>query len=468
MRSFSINNHVKRGTAFLFALRTTNPDQRGRELALRTLMLGTLGLTSGAFLIVCVNFVTLHLNYLLPRIAIIGVAIALIIGLYALTVRGHVKFPAYSMLTFYFVAATAAVWLWGVETPIGVLLFALVVIFAGILLGARYSLYAVALVLTVQFSFVGLLHAGIASPDTSWAATPARAYDVVIFAIILGNIALVSWLFNRSIEHSLLRAQRSEKALLQQKKLLEVKVEERTRQVQLANLERIQELYRFAELGHVSVALLHDMANYLTVLSLDIEGLQKTHRNQPTSIQRVEQSVHHLNSLIKQVRKQIKGETQPISFNIADEISQVMRVLQYKADAAHVTLQWQPEPHSKALGYVGSVNHFWQIIMNLISNAIDAYSEHDAENRVVHISAQTTPGGIIINVTDFGKGIATNHYHQIFEPFYSTKKGGTGIGLAITKRMVEKDFGGSITVMSKVKHGTTFTVTLPAKSTANA
>lgn len=464
LRSTHILQRFERGAAFLVTPRSTDPNLGSRELALRTIFVGTLALTFGALIIVCTNYFLLHLDYLLTRIAIISAVAAMLLALYAMVLRQRFTLPAYSLLLVYFMAATAACWLWGVETPIGTLLFALVVIFAGILLGARYSLYAALLVIGIQLFFVALLHAGIAHPDESWASTPARFYDVVVFGIILGNIALISWLFNRSMERSLARAQRSERALLRQKELLEVTVEERTRQVQVAHLERTQELYRFAELGHMSVALLHDMANYLTVLSLDIEGLKQAQKNRSATMRRVQQSTRHLNSLVKQVRSQIQGEATVSSFNIATEIREVIKILEYKATAANVTVAWQSEPVGKALEYSGKVNYFWQVIMNLISNGIDAYNDqHGDQPKQVLIDAIHSAGQIVITVTDFGKGIPTGKHDKIFEPFYSTKKDGTGVGLAITKRMVEKDFGGTITVDSSKERGTTFTVILPSR-----
>jgi len=464
MRPIRISQTFKQGAHFLLALRSDDPDQRSRELALRTVFLGTFGLTAGALLIVCINYFALHLHYLLLRIIIIGVVALLLLSLYGMILRRRFTLPAFCLLLIYFTAATGAAWLWGVETPIGTLLFVLVVIFSGILLGARYALYAALLAVGIQGLFVVLLHKGIAHPNLAWAATPARLYDVLVFAIILSNIALVSWLFNRSMEQSLARAQHSEHALLRQKALLEVKIEERTRQVQAAQLEHMQELYRFAELGHMSLALLHDMANYLTVLSLDIEDLRQTRKNRSTVLGRVQQSTRHLNSLIKQVRNQIQGETAVAAFNVADEINQIIKILEYKASSANVHFEWEFPPTHKALAHTGSVSHFRQIMMNSISNGIDAYVGHKSSTqKVVRLSAKQNDAAIVITITDFGKGVPADHLQKIFEPFYSTKKNGTGVGLSITKHMVEKDFGGKIAVTSDKSHGTTFTITLPIR-----
>lgn len=456
---------LKRGTVALLRTRSLNADHHSREQALNVLLLGTLALIIGALIVVLSNFIFLQLNYLIPRIGVISVVLVFMALAYLLFRRGSYKLPMYSLLVLYFVAASAVLYQWGVNNPVGLLLFAFVTILAGILLGARYSLYMFLLALATLMILSVLAAGGITHPDTTWASSIADIYDVVVFGIILANIAIISWLFNRSMEQSLKRAQRSETALQRQKKLLEVKVEERTRQVQVAHLEHVQELYRFAELGHMSVALLHDMANYLVVLSLDIEDLKQARQNRSAAMQRVQQSIRHLNSLVGRVRHQINGETTVTRFNIADEIDQVIKILEYKASAAHVTVLWRSEPLRRHLHCSGSINHFWQIITNVLSNGIDAYDNDRGVERLLYVVAERVQSNIVIRIIDFGKGIPASKYEKVFEPFYSTKKTGTGIGLAIAKRMIEKDFNGTIDVTSDKKEGTVFTITLPHHGT---
>jgi len=70
------------------------------------------------------------------------------------------------------------------------------------------------------------------------------------------------------------------------------------------------------------------------------------------------------------------------------------------------------------------------------------------------------PGTVQVRVQDDGAGIAKDIARKLFEPFFSTKEGGTGLGLALTHQIV-KEHGGRLDVESEPGHGATFIVTLP-------
>ena len=74
------------------------------------------------------------------------------------------------------------------------------------------------------------------------------------------------------------------------------------------------------------------------------------------------------------------------------------------------------------------------------------------------------PVGAMIKVIDDGKGIPTESLIKIWEPFYTTKQDGVGLGLAICRRIVE-EHGGRIEVSSQISHGTTVTVSFPMADT---
>lgn len=94
---------------------------------------------------------------------------------------------------------------------------------------------------------------------------------------------------------------------------------------------------------------------------------------------------------------------------------------------------------------------------NLIKNAFDA-----TEKGYVKITSEVTPTGLQIDVIDSGKGIERKHYSEVFSPGFSTKKRGWGLGLSLTKRIIEEYHGGSIKIYrSGMDQGTVFRIELP-------
>lgn len=106
-----------------------------------------------------------------------------------------------------------------------------------------------------------------------------------------------------------------------------------------------------------------------------------------------------------------------------------------------------------------------QVVINLINNAYLHAFEGRTEGQLT-IRAERRGEQVLIQVDDNGVGIAQENLERLFEPFFSTKigKGGTGLGMAIVKNLVEKNLGGEVTVQSTVGEGTRFEIVLPLRS----
>ncbi|HCN12718.1 MAG TPA: two-component sensor histidine kinase, partial [Chryseobacterium sp.] len=99
-----------------------------------------------------------------------------------------------------------------------------------------------------------------------------------------------------------------------------------------------------------------------------------------------------------------------------------------------------------------------RIITNLVANAIQA--KHDDRENIINLDVEQRQKRIFITLTDNGKGIPEDLFDRIFEPNFTSKSGGTGLGLTMVRKMVE-DYKGEITVQSEVGKGSTFTISLP-------
>jgi signal transduction histidine kinase len=103
-----------------------------------------------------------------------------------------------------------------------------------------------------------------------------------------------------------------------------------------------------------------------------------------------------------------------------------------------------------------------QVLVNLITNAIDAMAEKKKWPRILRIkSAVREPGGVLISVADTGKGIDPKIVDRIFNPLFTTKSNGMGMGLAICRSIIE-GHDGRLQVSAGPEGGAVFQFVLPA------
>jgi len=110
--------------------------------------------------------------------------------------------------------------------------------------------------------------------------------------------------------------------------------------------------------------------------------------------------------------------------------------------------------------------HIQQVILNLLVNAMEATTASgDRDPQIVIESRPTADGFVQVSVSDQGGGIAPDLVDQLFEPFFTTKADGMGMGLAISRSIVEAH-GGRLWVAATGPSGTTFALTVPTDEAA--
>jgi signal transduction histidine kinase len=100
-----------------------------------------------------------------------------------------------------------------------------------------------------------------------------------------------------------------------------------------------------------------------------------------------------------------------------------------------------------------------QVLINLVTNSIDAMRGATNRPRKLLIRSARSPDGVLIEVQDSGPGIAPDELERIFEPFFTTKQEGLGMGLSISRSIVESHGGHIWTVPSS--QGALFAISLP-------
>lgn len=348
---------------------------------------------------------------------------------------------------------------WGFRLAQAELVFALAIVIAGVLFSASMALFAALGVSLILFAIAYLQIQGLQVPLTDWESQPLQFVDAVGYLAIFGIIGVVSWLSNRETDRSLKRARASEQALQKERDSLEVKVVNRTRELEDLQLTRLLEMQPFAEFGRIGASLVHEIANPLTAASLHLAELNRQQHSD--LVRQVQRNLHHLERYLVAARKQIKRESDLRQFSVGVELKQVVHLLTNRARNAGVRLSIGKIVNIKLYGDVVKFN---QLTANLLANAIDA-SEFIADPllKQVIVEVKSKAGQVEITITDNGAGITDQNIERLFEPFYSTKssiRSGLGIGLSLVKQYVEHDFKGTIGVVSSPRDGTVFTLQL--------
>ena len=104
-----------------------------------------------------------------------------------------------------------------------------------------------------------------------------------------------------------------------------------------------------------------------------------------------------------------------------------------------------------------------QVLINLFINALQAMRQNPANCRCIEVATHVEKDAVVLSIRDHGPGIPTERLKSIFEPFFSTKTNGLGMGLSISRRIIE-DHGGRIDVCNHAAGGAHFCITLPART----
>jgi len=226
--------------------------------------------------------------------------------------------------------------------------------------------------------------------------------------------------------------------------------------------KRLQQAEHFALLGRLAAGLSHELRNPLGAVLLHVELLQEELRDvAPASAEitqvftEIQTNLARVDALLQDYLSLVRAGA--VSLAPADLRLFVTQFAQEMtpALAAHgITLQLA------GLAPLGQVAlhqpTFRRVLLNLVHNAIDAMPQGGT------LTLQGRRQGVTVqlDVRDTGSGIPPEHYAQIFEPLYTTKPGGTGLGLYIVQEVMTAHRG-TVAVQSVVGQGTTFTLTLP-------
>ena len=241
--------------------------------------------------------------------------------------------------------------------------------------------------------------------------------------------------------------------------------------------EQLAHSAKLAQLGELTTGMAHELNQPLASISLAAENAL---RRLDEAVPRLDTVRQKLGMIVDQTGRvarlidhmRVFGRTEnmptgPVS--LRDVVDDALGILTHKLKFAGVSVRFDPEPGLPDV--LGSAIPLEQVLINLISNACDAYGEkgpHGAPDRVITIEARraaaTTGDRVMVAVRDRAGGIPPDILPRIFEPFFTTKTAahGTGLGLSISYGIIA-DMGGTLQAANGVE-GAVFTLDLPVAS----
>lgn len=240
---------------------------------------------------------------------------------------------------------------------------------------------------------------------------------------------------------------------------LEAMVEERTRELRSAQTALIQ-AEKLAALGRLSAGIAHEVNNplqpILSTLEVAIEDIASGLPVDPQSLRIAEQEVQRIKGTVARLldfARPSAGEMIPVSLPALAEEVVLLTHKQLERMDIRVSKSFQQVPLVQ-----GTPAQLKQVLLNLVLNAAQSMAEGGDLSIEVYPEGQ----GVVLAVSDTGMGIDSESVDRIFEPFYSTKSDGTGLGLSVTYGIVQ-GHAGTIHVRSQAGKGSQFAVWLPCQ-----
>lgn len=212
--------------------------------------------------------------------------------------------------------------------------------------------------------------------------------------------------------------------------------------------------------GQMTAQIAHEIKNPLGSIRFAAEFLKRqgatNHESDLSTIEVIERSVDHLAAIVAQLSEFARPKKLNRSeINLNELLDELVPMVADRLNAKHMQVSKQYSPDIPAGHYDGT--ELRKLFLNLIINAVEASEPNSSIDLRTRLNAD---GQVLVDIVDRGCGMDAETLRRLFEPFYTTKEKGTGLGMAIAKHIAELH-SGDLSVQSRTGAGTTATVTLP-------
>ncbi len=225
---------------------------------------------------------------------------------------------------------------------------------------------------------------------------------------------------------------------------------------------------QYAALAELAGGFIHEIKNHLGTLGLNLQLLaedfqeprDQRERRALSRVQKLQGECQRLTDLANDFLRFARIKDLPLApADLAKVVEEMIDFFTPTARAANIDIKTYVPADLPAVAL--NIDMFRQALLNLMLNAEQAMPEGGSLTVQATLESAATQPHIALSLIDTGKGIAPDVLPKIFEPFFSTKSGGSGLGLPTTKKIIDAHRG-AIEVQSELGKGTKFTIRLPA------
>lgn len=223
---------------------------------------------------------------------------------------------------------------------------------------------------------------------------------------------------------------------------------------------------KMAAMGEMINVIAHQWKGPLSIIRMYAQSISDIIEYENSDVEKLQdvdericEQVDQLNDIINDFRTFYLPSKETVDFKACELAADVFKLIGAKLKKLQV--EWKVHEHGHFIIH-GYPNEFKQALLNIYNNACDAFEENKIEQRRIELSFEHGEETAMIHIRDNAGGIPEAYLpDKLFDPYISTKgAGGTGIGLQITKTIIEEKFGGKISVKN-VDQGAEFTIELP-------
>jgi two-component system NtrC family sensor kinase len=292
-------------------------------------------------------------------------------------------------------------------------------------------------------------------------ASPEEISDLAMTAVILAWATWATSSLSSLVNHASDRLVETNAALVEHRNELETRVKERTEALR-ASQARVLHQEKMAAFGLLAAGIAHEVGNPLAAISSLVQILQRRDLDPDTrgKLDEVARQIDRIRRTIREVvdfsrpSSSVRGRVR-----LSEVVDEALNIARYAHRTRLRELTTDVPPDLPAVLAVR--DHLVQVVLNLVLNAIDA-TERGGR---IHVAARLDGGALVIGVEDDGRGVAPENRLRLFQPYFTTKGRGTGLGLFVSRQIIEEHHG-TIAYEPAPERGSIFRVRLPVPAPA--